>query len=52
MRRGVHVDEYPIRGESLRAVRRDGVTVVEVPHLRCIERQGSVLLAVQPMRPL
>jgi hypothetical protein len=48
VRRGVHVDEDTIRGESLRAVRRNGVAVVEVPHLRCIQRQSSVFLAVHP----
>jgi len=34
----VHVDQYALRGKSLRAVRGYGVTVIEVAHLARVER--------------
>jgi hypothetical protein len=43
---GVHVDEDSIRGDSLRAVRRNGVAVVEVPHLGGVECQSTGLVAI------
>ena len=46
MRFGVHVDENAIRGESLRAVRRNGVAVVEVAHLGGVECQSPGLVAI------
>jgi hypothetical protein len=46
VRRGVHVDQDSIRGKSLRAVRRNGVAVVEVAHLGCVECESPGLVAI------
>lgn len=43
----VHIHEDAFRCKTLRAVRGYGVTVIEVPHLPGIERDGSVLTSIQ-----
>jgi hypothetical protein len=43
---GVHIHEDAFCGETLRAVRGHGVTVIEVPHLPGIERHGSVFTSI------
>lgn len=46
MNLGVHVDNDALRSESLRAVRRDNVTVIAVPHLVRVEAHNSVFCAI------
>ena len=43
---GVDVCDNPALGESLRDVGRDGIAVVEVPHLRRVKLNGALGLAV------
>ncbi|MGA2891097.1 MAG: LysR family transcriptional regulator [Terracidiphilus sp.] len=43
---GVHVDQNALRGETLRAVRGHGVSVIEVPHLCRIECDRPIFAAV------
>lgn len=52
MHRSVYVDNDWIRGESLRAVRRDGVTMVEMPHFVGAKCQAPGLIAIPADGPV
>jgi hypothetical protein len=43
---GVHVDQYPVGGKSLRTVGGDSIAVVEVPHLRRIKTDATLFLPI------